>query len=71
MKRQLQVLQYAIKEDVNIYMYNSYMYIHVYASERMARLVNKVSLTREVFAIIETIHVATLMCKIRTVDSAC
>ena len=64
MKRQLQVLQYAIKEDMNIFMHNSYMYNHVYASGRMAHLVSKVSLTREMFAIIETIHLATLKCNI-------
>ena len=53
------MLQYAIKEDVNIYMHNSYMYMLV-----MARLISKVSLTRGVFAIIETIHLATLKCNI-------
>ena len=30
MKRQLQVLQYAVQEYVNIYMHNSYMYMYVH-----------------------------------------
>ena len=72
MKRRLQVLKYAIKEDVNIYMIATctvHVYTYMYAcnaSERMARLVSKVSLTREVFTIIETIHLATLKCGTRT-----
>ena len=56
--------QYAIKH-VNTYMYiiatNNVNACN--ASPRMAHLVSKVSLTREVFAIIETIHLATLKCK--------
>ena len=45
-----------------------HVYMYMYASERMARLhvVSKVSLTRKVFTIIETIHLATLKCGTRT-----
>ena len=60
---------HAIKEDVNIYMIATctvHVYMCMYASERVARLVSKVSLTREVFTIIETIHLATLKCGTRT-----